>query len=70
MLSVIPITYFPPSIHFETVGNPYYYFLFPQIIERIKKYFDILGGPATFIQVCILYACFQMLEYNIVFSSL
>ena len=24
-----------------------------QIIERFKKYFDILGGPATFIQVYI-----------------
>lgn len=25
-----------------------------QIIERFKKYFDILGGPATFIQVYII----------------
>lgn len=23
----------------------------------MKKYFDILGGPATFIQVCIVYGC-------------
>ncbi|XWS52107.1 hypothetical protein CRYUN_Cryun11dG0038700 [Craigia yunnanensis] len=23
----------------------------PKIIERIKKYFDILGGPATFVQI-------------------
>lgn len=25
-----------------------------QIVERLKKYFDILGGPATFIQVWYL----------------
>ncbi|KAG6637269.1 hypothetical protein I3843_11G162800 [Carya illinoinensis] len=25
----------------------------PKIIERIKKYFDILGGPATFIQAAV-----------------
>ena len=30
-----------------------HYLFFYQIIERIKKYFDILGGPATFIQVCV-----------------
>ncbi|MBA0573964.1 hypothetical protein Golob_001208, partial [Gossypium lobatum] len=29
------------------------YFHFYQIIERIKKYFDILGGPATFIQAAV-----------------
>lgn len=26
---------------------------FYQVVERIKKYFDILGGPATFIQVLL-----------------
>lgn len=25
----------------------------PKVIERIKKYFDILGGPATFIQAAV-----------------
>ena len=25
-----------------------------QIIERLERYFDILGGPATFIQVWYL----------------
>ncbi|GLU15471.1 hypothetical protein SLE2022_319570 [Rubroshorea leprosula] len=25
----------------------------PKIVERIKKYFDILGGPATFIQAAV-----------------
>ena len=26
--------------------------MFPmQVVERIKKYFDLLGGPATFLQV-------------------
>lgn len=25
----------------------------PKVVERIKKYFDILGGPATFIQAAV-----------------
>ena len=28
-------------------------FRIPKVIERIKKYFDILGGPATFIQAAV-----------------
>uniref|UniRef100_A0A2P2IWN9 Aminotransferase family protein n=1 Tax=Rhizophora mucronata TaxID=61149 RepID=A0A2P2IWN9_RHIMU len=28
-------------------------FPLPQTVERIKKYFDILGGPATFIQAAV-----------------
>lgn len=35
-----------------------------QVVERIKKYFDILGGPATFIQVCISFACFELLKHH------
>lgn len=30
---------------------------FLQVVERIKKYFDILGGPATFIQVTSPWFC-------------
>ncbi|KAE8679091.1 Nicotianamine aminotransferase B [Hibiscus syriacus] len=33
------------------INDPSGMFKNPKIIERIKKYFDILGGPATFIQV-------------------
>ncbi|VVA16649.1 PREDICTED: probable aminotransferase TAT2 [Prunus dulcis] len=36
----------------------------PKVVERIKKYFDILGGPATFIQVCISFACFELLKHH------
>ncbi|CAI8606954.1 unnamed protein product [Vicia faba] len=25
----------------------------PKVVERIKKYFDLLGGPATFIQAAV-----------------
>lgn len=32
------------------IAYPLYY----QFVERIKKYCDICGGPATFIQVCKL----------------
>ncbi|KAK6229396.1 hypothetical protein SCA6_018347 [Theobroma cacao] len=33
------------------MSDPCGMFKNPKIIERIKKYFDILGGPATFIQI-------------------
>ncbi|KAL5738163.1 hypothetical protein ACOSP7_030924 [Xanthoceras sorbifolium] len=32
----------------------------PKVVERMKKYFDILGGPATFIQAAVP----QILEQN------
>ncbi|KAH7512588.1 hypothetical protein FEM48_Zijuj12G0106700 [Ziziphus jujuba var. spinosa] len=34
-------------------ANSSFYFSSTQIIERFKKYFDILGGPATFIQAAV-----------------
>ncbi|MBA0699575.1 hypothetical protein Goari_001193, partial [Gossypium aridum] len=35
------------------INDPSCMFKNPKIIERIKKYFDILGGPATFIQAAV-----------------
>lgn len=35
------------------ISDPSGMFKNPKIIERIKKYFDILGGPATFIQAAV-----------------
>ncbi|KAE8707818.1 putative aminotransferase TAT2 [Hibiscus syriacus] len=35
------------------INDPSGMFKNPKIIERIKKYFDILGGPATFIQAAV-----------------
>ncbi|EOY13098.1 Tyrosine transaminase family protein [Theobroma cacao] len=35
------------------MSDPCGMFKNPKIIERIKKYFDILGGPATFIQAAV-----------------
>lgn len=34
-------------------GNVYSYQHLKMVVERIKKYFDILGGPATFIQAAV-----------------
>ncbi|MED6168391.1 hypothetical protein PIB30_011282 [Stylosanthes scabra] len=33
--------------------DPNGYFKKPKVVERIKKYFDLLGGPATFIQAAV-----------------
>ncbi|PSR96377.1 Aminotransferase [Actinidia chinensis var. chinensis] len=35
------------------INDPCGVFTNPKIVERIKKYFDILGGPATFIQAAV-----------------
>ncbi|XVF78581.1 hypothetical protein PTKIN_Ptkin14bG0145900 [Pterospermum kingtungense] len=35
------------------ISDPCGMFKNPKIVERIKKYFDILGGPATFIQAAV-----------------
>lgn len=48
---------------------------FLQVVERIKKYFDILGGPATFIQVtspwfCYSFDCWPLMLPSSLISSL
>ncbi|XP_028798531.1 probable aminotransferase TAT2 isoform X2 [Neltuma alba] len=35
------------------INDPCGTFRKPKVVERIKKYFDILGGPATFIQAAV-----------------
>ncbi|XAR68312.1 hypothetical protein NMG60_11003395 [Bertholletia excelsa] len=35
------------------INDPNNIFKTPKIVERIKKYFDICGGPATFIQAAV-----------------
>lgn len=35
------------------ITDPSCLFITPKIVERLKKYFDILGGPATFIQAAV-----------------
>lgn len=43
---------YPLTNHYKELSSCFnLWFLSSQLIERIKKYFDILGGPATFIQV-------------------